>query len=395
MAIKCIKQTNCDLEPLHPLMELFKQMVNDCIRIGIDNNASTLKTLCKSVYSQLAKYDVISYYKLCAISHAAGILSNRKKSIKRLRQPRHPYATKPLLISCYGFKIEKGLLKLPLGNRQYFDIFLNRYAKHILSDPSVRVRSFRLTADNSVSICYSKEVEQMQSADIDGVDRNLDNLTVGNCKKVIHYDLSKVTSIAENTRSTMRSFKRNDARIRKKIYGKYGQRKKNRVSQLLHHVSKAIVRHAKENKSAVAFEDIRFIRQLYQKGHYHGYNYRSKMNDWSFAEIKRLVTYKSTWEGVQIIQLSKSETRGTSKLCPQCGKKITQADRKIRQLWCAACKRWMDRDVVAAMNISIKGRSRLERSKGLADEAMKGNADNAMPLILRVDASKLSFRKKA
>jgi hypothetical protein len=50
----------------------------------------------------------------------------------------------------------------------------------------------------------------------------------------------------------------------------------------------------------------------------------------------------------------------------------------------------MDRDVVAVMNLSIKGRSRFERSQGLAGEAMKGNP--TMPVILRVDAGKLRFR---
>lgn len=53
----------------------------------------------------------------------------------------------------------------------------------------------------------------------------------------------------------------------------------------------------------------------------------------------------------------------------------------------------MDRDVVAAMNLFIKGRSRVKRSEGLADETMKGNVEKE-PLILRVDASKLSYRKQ-
>ena len=71
--------------------------------------------------------------------------------------------------------------------------------------------------------------------------------------------------------------------------------------------------------------------------------------------------------------------------------KFTQADRNTRQLWCAECKAWMDRDVVVAMNISIKGLARFASSKGLAGEAMKGNVEKE-PLILRVDASKLSLQ---
>ncbi|MEW6603362.1 MAG: hypothetical protein AB1351_01585 [Thermoproteota archaeon] len=70
-----------------------------------------------------------------------------------------------------------------------------------------------------MSICYYKEVAEIECAMIAGVDRNLRNLTVGNNIEVVQYDLSKAVDIAENTRSIVKSFKRNDdARIRKKRY---------------------------------------------------------------------------------------------------------------------------------------------------------------------------------
>jgi putative transposase len=377
---------------LLPFMETFRNMVNNCIRIGLTHGISTMKKLCSLAYGQLASYDIISYYKLCAISHAAGILANRKKSLQRGLHPRQPYAVRSLLISCYGFKITDGILKVPIGNKQYYDIKLNSYVQRIPSDPSLTVRSFLITP-NSVGICYSKEITAIECNNTEGVDRNLRNLTVGNLENVVQYDISKAVNITKNTRSIIKSFKRNDARIRKQLYVKYGRRRRNRINQLLHYVSKAAVQKAKQEKSTIAFEDIKRIRQLYQHGNYQGCAYRGMMNSWSFAEIKRQIEYKGAWEGIPVIQLSKSETRGTSQLCPRCGKKIAQVDRRTRQLWCDHCKKWMDRDVLAAMNTSIRGRSRFERSQGLAGEAMKGNPTYE-PVILRVDASKLSFRKK-
>lgn len=389
-AIKSIKQCYTPSYEILQMMETFRQMVNDCIRVGLNNNVSTMKKLCSLAYKQLARYKIISYYKLCAISHAAGILANRNKSIKRGFQTRQPYATKPMLMSCYGFKIVDRVLRISLGSKHYFDISLNSHVKNILSEPSLRIRSFTMTAD-SVSICYSKEVTEIECTSLEGIDRNLGNLTVGNCQKVKQYDLSKTIDIAENTRSIIKSFTRNDVRIRKRIATKYGQRRKNRINQLLHHVSKQVVKEAKDSRSAIAFENITHIRRLYRRGDGKGAHYRGRMNSWSFAEIKRQIEYKAAWEGVPIIQLSVTETRGTSQLCPRCEKKMTQVDRKTRQLWCDYCKRWMDRDVVAAMNLSIKGRSRFERSQGDAGEAMKGNPEKEL-VILRVDASKLCFR---
>jgi putative transposase len=368
------------------MMETFRKMVNECTKIGLANDISSMKKLSQLTYKCTAKYNLVNYYRLCAISHAAGILANRKKSIKRGLQPRQPYATKPLLVSCYGFKITDGIWKVPLGHRQHFDIPLNRYVRKVLSDPSIRIRSFTLTAD-AVSVCYSKDIAEIECSNIQGVDRNLGNLTVGNQEQVRQYDLTKAVDIAENTRSIMCSFKRNDVRVRRILYSKYSQRRKNRISQLLHHVSKAVVQQAKQDKTAIAFERLTYIRRLYQRGNYRSRAYRGRLNGWSFAEIKRQIGYKAAWEGMPIIQLSVKDTRGTSKLCPQCGKKITQVDRKTRQLWCAYCKKWMDRDMVAAMNLSVRGLTRFASSQGAAGEAMKGNPTT--PVILRVDAAKL------
>lgn len=152
-----------------------------------------------------------------------------------------------------------------------------------------------------------------------GIDRNLRNLTYGNYNRIIQYDLAQAVEIAETTKDIIKSFKRNDGRIRKKLTSKYGKRRKNRINQMLHRVSKDIVKHAVENKQAIVFEDIRRIRRLYQKGNGQGRQYRGMMNSWSFHEIKHQIEYKAKWKGIPVIQLSVKDTRGTSTLCPQCG----------------------------------------------------------------------------
>ena len=133
-----------------------------------------------------------------------------------------------------------------------------------------------------------------------GVDRNLRNITVGNQEKVTFYGITKIVEVAENTREIIGSFKRNDVRIRQRLSSKYGQRRTNRVKQIIHHVSKDIVTQAKKNKQAIVFEDIKNIRAMYRKGNWQGRDHRSKMNSWQFSEVKLQVTYKAGWEGVPI-----------------------------------------------------------------------------------------------
>lgn len=393
-AIKCVQQHFQCTDKLQDMMQIFRRMVNDCIRIGLESNVSNRIRLTRLCYHDLERYDIYSIYKISAISHAAGILGNRKTSLRRGFEPRYPYARKLFLATYAGFKIADGILKVPLGNRQYFDIPLNNYVRKTFSDPTLKVRSITLTAASTVSICYSKAVAKTECTTMEGVDRNLRNLTVGNENNIVQYELSKAVDIRENTRSIIRSFNRNDVRIHRTIASKYGSRQKNRIRQLLHHISKVVIEKARQDKAAIVFEDIRRIRRLYRRGNYQGRNYRSKLNGWSFAEIKRQIEYKAAWEGIPVIQLSVGDTRGTSQLCPRCGKKITQEDRRTRQLRCDQCKKWMDRDVVAAMNLSIKGRSRFERSQGLAGEAMVQECGSTEPLILKVDASKLSLYRQ-
>ena len=380
-------------------MESFRLMCNDAIRIGLANDASSLKRLSTLAYGELKEYRVPSYYKLCAISKAAGILAARKKSIKRGFATKKPYLSNPVLVSCYGFGIEDRSLVMPIGNRRFEKIPLNPHTLEVISQPGVKVRSFTLT-ENGVSLCIAKQVEHVHVQGIIGIDRNLRNVTTGNAERVTYYDVSKAVEILENTRSVIRSFKRNDARIRRKIAAKYGRRRQERIRQILNLVSKHIVKGAKINGQAIAFEEIKGIRKLYRRGNGQGRSFRGRMNSWPFQELERQVEYKAAWDGVPIVTLSARETMGTTMDCPRCGERLQLAARgdaeHHRQLWCKSCGRWEDRDVVAVMNISRRGWVRFAQSKGEAGEAVKGNprreGSSQEPVILRVDASKMHLR---
>jgi putative transposase len=268
-------------------------------------------------------------------------------------------------------------------------------SKHTLSSiEGLEVRSFTITP-TSVSLSIRKEVSLYEPKLFVGIDRNESNVTCGNSSNVLQIDLSKVEKIASTTRDIIRSFKRNDWRIRRKIAPKYGRTGKERTNQILHPTTRTIVEDAKNSESAIIFEDIKDIRNLYKKGSYQGRNFRARMNSVPWHEIKRQIEYKAAWAGVPVIHLTKSETRGTSSLCYQCGERL-QGDRAHkRQLWCQKCKRWFDRDVVAVMNISHKGWLRFGQSnKWEAVEVMVQERGLFPPPILKVDASKLSTSRR-
>ena len=239
-AVKSVWQYYVPVAGVLRLLDLFRRMVNDSLRIGLLYDALSLRKLSLLSYNQLAKYDSPSYYKLCAISRAAGILAARKKSVRRGYVTRTPYAVRPQLVSCYGFKIENGGLRIPVSRGKRFSIPLTNHTLQIISQSGVKVRSFTLTR-NRLSLCIARDAPTVNCASTVGVDRDLRNLTFGNDQETSHYDLSKCVGIAKTSVRIVASFRRNDDRIRTRIASKYGERRTSRTSNLLHNATKTIV----------------------------------------------------------------------------------------------------------------------------------------------------------
>src|SRR2546428_5622446 len=400
LAFKSVWQYYVPARDVLRLVDVFRRMVNESLQIGIANDVSSLRKLSLLSYNQLAHHDSPSYYKLCAISRAAGILAARKKSIRRGFPTKTPYAVRPMLKSCYGFKIGNGLLEIPVSRGKRFSTPLTKHVLEVISQPGVKVRSFTLT-QNRLSLCIARDTPRLECTSTIGADRNLRNLTVGNDQETSRYDLSKCVRIANTTVRIVTSFTRDDARIRTTIASKYGQRRTARTGHILHNTTKTIVALAVQRRSAVVLENIEGIRSLYRKGNGQGRKYRGRMNGWSFGAAQRQIEYKARWAGLPVIRLSRRETRGSSVTCPRCGERLQSDKRLERKLWCGNCRIVMDRDMVATVNLARRGRVRFARSRppilleaqGGAVEAVKGNPTPTV--IPGVDAPKLTQQTKS
>lgn len=395
LALKSVRQRYRPTPEILDLLETFRRMVNDCVEVGLSSNVIALGRLSTLSWPRRRQYNCPACYKACAVSRAVGILAARKKSLRRGIFTKNPYSLRPLITAYQRFTITNGALRIPIGQRRFQYIPLTKHTLSVLSDPALIIRSFTLT-QTSLSLCISKETPEIECTETVGVDRNLRNLSVGNEDRVIQYDLSRTVRIAEVTVRIVSSFRRNDCRIRKKIASKYGQRRRKRTEHLLHNTTKRIIQEALERRHAIVLENIKGIRILYSKRNFHGRRYRGRMNGWSFGEAQRQIEYKARWTGLPVIRLSRKETQGTSITCPQCGERLQEDPRLRRKLWCATCHAMMDRDVVAAINLSRRGRLRFDRSRaqnglqGEAVEAVRGNPTSTV--ILRVDASKSGNR---
>jgi putative transposase len=283
-AVKAVKQNYTPSLELLDLLDKFRRMVNDCTRIGLAENVTSMKALSEKSYHKLAKYDAPTQYRLTAISKATGILRNYKHILRRDPKAKKPYAFKLMLTDCYAFRIIDGSLRLPIRPREYVYIPLNAYV--LQSIEGYTVRSVCLTAC-TLSIVFSKETTQIEPAGLIGIDRNLDNVTsASSSREVKRYDLSNATEIKENCRQAKRGFTRNDSRIMQRIYSKYGRIQKNKVGWILHNTSVSIVKQATEKQFGIVMEKLTGMRKLYRKGNWQGRSYRARMNSWSYAELQ-------------------------------------------------------------------------------------------------------------
>ncbi|WP_241760271.1 RNA-guided endonuclease InsQ/TnpB family protein [Thermoplasma volcanium] len=371
-AFKAVKQYFYPSDNLKVLMHKFTDMVNFTINIMIEKNLTSRNSVSNEVYHKLKEYEIPSYYYIEAINKAVALVKTYRKRLKKKQKATVPHVEKPMLSTYYGFKIVGGNIMIPIANREYESIPLNAYVRDATS--MVKVHSFALSA-YTLSLTIGRDVDAIECTTTVGVDRNLRNITVGNEFHHEIYDLSNIVEIKQRYRKKESHFHRNDRRIREKILSKYGKRERNRVKQIMHETSKAIVSNASTKKEMIVLENIIGINQITKKGDGKGKDYRFLLkNAFPYGMLASQVMYKASWEGLPVIELTRKETRNTSRMCSVCGS-LTRIEHG-RILKCDSCGLEIDRDVNACINIAFRYRTCLKRShKGLPGEAVKQSKD--------------------
>src|SRR6267143_1017706 len=311
-----------------------------------------------------------SRYKVASMTRGCAVIQSRKKSERRGIKVAYPKPLKPVVCIISGFFVTmKGRLFVPLRRDEYFDIQLNHHV--IQTIKGKKVRSLTITP-TSLSFCYSEDVEQAPVKTVYDVDRNEKNLTFGNASMVVQIDMTEEVKVRQTTREILSSFKRNDVRVRRRLARRYWKRATHRTDQMLHAATNWVVDTAAKNRAALAIEDLKGIRKMYRRGSGKGTDYRFRLNSWPQWRGKNMIEYKSAWKGVTVIPLTSSETYGSSSECPACGEKLYNPAKDDvahrRMLWCQKCKVWRDRDVIAALNLSMRGLSRFASSRPRSEE---------------------------
>jgi len=132
-----------------------------------------------------------------------------------------------------------------------------------------------------------------------------------------------------------------------KAISRMHKKKKRQINQIIHTVTKEVVKEANKNKiGTIVVGDIKNIR----KGKRWNKKSNQKLHSWGFTKLISRITYKAKLSGIRVVKISE---RDTSKTCSVCGM-VKKSNRKHRGLYRCKCGNRMNADVNGARNILRK-----------------------------------------
>lgn len=366
------------------LLSTFKQMVNDAIRICLDEKIKGRLNLRNRVYREFqVRYGVASCFPYSVAEVAWSIVRKHRK------WHRAPYAKRLILkMDSRNYSLSCSMLSLPFkrgGGRILVPLRYGEYQKLFLMDKTLKRGSVTLT-ESSAIIAFSKESPEVAPARRVGYDLNEKSI-IGSDGTV--HDLSEVArlhTLYGVRRSRFYEKHAGDLRLKRKFAG--SRREKERVRQVLHMVSTVIVENARANGNAIVLERLKGIRYGHRKGNGEGIGRRRRIALWPFRLMQSYIDYKARWAGVPVEYVPAAYTSKTCNICGFINKKLKITERS----WlCPHCGAMLDRDLNAAINIERRGKIRcLPEARAEArgkDEAMRGKEITMAP-ILRAEVPK-------
>lgn len=385
--VKSVKFRYKQNEEVLKLLESFRLMVNDAIRVGLELKVRSRFRLWRLCYHDLRqRYGLHHTYANAACEVAFSILKKHHKWQRR------PYVSRLMLRidDCRAYRLFHLLLRIPItgGTYTFLQLRGGDYQLRLLSDPSVKIGALQIMPD-SIDVMISREVTAKPTSGKAAYDLNVRNVTgvSTSSDEPVVYDLSAIPDYAKKAGVVLSHFRRNDHRVAGRLKRKYGRKLRNKTRAKLDVVSKRIVESAATNHDAIVLEDLRNIRGSHPKSkRRESARLRRTIHGWPFFILQRAIVYKAAWEEIPVEFVS---PRNTSKTCSRCGW-INRKLRYQREWQCPSCGVVLSRDINAARNLlnrSLVAQAVRFAVGGLACEAMGREAPRgALPTV---DASQL------
>ena len=288
------------------------------------------------------------HYVDSAMDSVIGLVKGWIMLYNRGRAKEPPKVTKKTVyIKNTLFSFRDGVLKISIEpKKRYLEVDLTKY--RWLPKDFDRLGGLILT-EKYLIITVKKRVDP-KADEWASFDVNLTNVTALIDGRVERYDLRKlyhIHRVYEIKREKVQSLSRFKPKTSERLLRKYSGREKNRAQDFMHKLTTKIARELERTKSGAIMERLKGIKYRVLNG---SRKQNRKLSKWNARTFQFMLEYKLKWLGLPVKYV---DAKNTSKTCPLCsGHLVAHGGRLMK---CEKCDLIMDRDIVAVLNLQMRG----------------------------------------
>jgi len=288
------------------------------------------------------------HYVDSAINSVIGLVKGWITLYNRGKTREKPEITrKTVYIKNTLFSFRNGVLKISIEpNRRYLEVDLSRY-EWVPKDFD-KIGGLILT-EKELIITVKKNVEP-EAEDWASLDVNLTNITALIGNKIEKYDtrdLYHIHRVYEVKRKRIQKLSKIKPKTSETLLKKYSNREKNRAKDFVHKLTTKIARKLREMNSGAILEDLRGLKSRILNG---SRSKNRKLSKWNARQFQFMLKYKLLWNSLPVKYVN---PKNSSKTCPLCSGRM--AAYEGRSMKCEECNTVIDRDVVAVLNLQMRG----------------------------------------
>jgi len=316
----------------------------------------------------LREWRYSKHYVDSAINSVIGLVKGWVTLYNRGRAREHPKITRrTVYVKNTLFTFKSGILKISIEpNRRYLEVDLTKY--HWVPQDFDRLGGLVLT-EKYLIITVKKGVEP-RADKWASFDVNLTNVTALINGRIVRYDLKKlyhIHRVYETKRQRIQRLSEFKPKASEKLMQKYSRRERNRAKDFMHKLTTEIAGELKESNSGAIMEKLKGIKQRVLNS---SKEQNRKLAKWNARTFQSMLEYKLKWLGLPVKYV---DAKDTSKTCPLCsGYLVAYGGRLMR---CEKCNLTMDRDIVAVLNLQMRGAGFPQRALNelIEREGLSGN----------------------
>ncbi|MEM3832449.1 MAG: transposase [Thermoprotei archaeon] len=254
---------------------------------------------------------------------------------------------KTVYIKSTLFSFRNGILKVSIEpNKRYLEVDLSK-CSWIPRDFD-KVGGLLMT-ERELIIVIKKEVE-LKAEGWASFDVNLTNITTFIDGKIERYDLRElyhIHRVYEVKRQRIQKLMKFKPKTSKKLLKKYSKRERNRAKDFMHKLTTQVAGELKEKDCGAILENLKGIKGRILNG---SRKNNRKLSKWNARAFQFMLEYKLEWLNLPVKYVNPANS---SKTCPACSGSMASCLGRIMK--CEECGLTMDRDIIAVLNLQMRG----------------------------------------